>query len=267
MTRTAPAPLRLFGHHLYFVPSPPYLLSRIPAGEGALPDSLRMVRRSEGELRLFELRLGQATPTAGALERLPDDTAPGWACFRLGPQGAEVRLQAGMSPRLDDDGSLLAGPATSDWTLETSLFRCAWPEGLTLASTEEGAPGPFELRGPGGSVLFFEGPLTRAQVPSLQALVLPGQELRETGELSGHPFIDVGYTHTGQTWAQRHVLLSLGGGHLLLLTAQAQPAHVPLLWEACGALVATFQARVLASSLAPAGKDGAGEKTSSGVSH
>ncbi|MCI0574280.1 MAG: hypothetical protein L0Y66_26410 [Myxococcaceae bacterium] len=239
---SAHAVVRIAGHRLRLVPFPPYRLSHLATDEGTPAGSLHMVRVSEGEVRQFELRPGAPDAPAAELARVEDDVSTDWVRYRMGPTGAEVRLRAGLLPRFAADGSLMAGPDTPHWTLETSLFRCRWPEGLVLASTEEGAPAPFELLGPQGAVLFLQGPLGREQLPALEEMVSPGQQVLGTGTLGEAPYVDVAYTHEGRAWRQRHVVLALGGTHVLVLTAQALESHVTPLLAQAQALVESFRA-------------------------
>jgi hypothetical protein len=244
---TAHAVLRLAGHRLRLVPFPPYRISRLPPGEGTPPDSLHMVRLEEGEVRQFELRPGARDAPPAELTRVEDPVAGGdatWVRWRMGPTGAEVRLRAGLAPRMDADGSLLLGPDTEAWKVETSLFRCPWPEGLVLASAEAGAPGPFEFLGPRDAVLFFAGPFKREELPPVAELVGEGQRVLGTGALGEAPYVDVAYSVEGEDWRQRHVLLALSsdGAQVLVLTAQAREAGMPALLAQAEALVRGFEA-------------------------
>lgn len=238
---SAHAVVRIAGHRLRLVPFPPYRLTRLTPGEGTPPDSVHMVRLQEGEVRQFELRPGAPDAPPAELTRVEEGVPEGWVAYRMGPRGAEVRLRAGLAPRLDADGSVLAGPDTDSWAVETTVFRCGWPEGLTLASTEEGAPSPFELHGPEGSVLFFQGPLPREGLPPLEDFAAPGQQLLGTGTVAGAPFVDVAYTHEGASWRQRHVVLSLSEAHALVLTVQALERHMPRMLAHAEGLVASFR--------------------------
>lgn len=237
---SAQALVRIAGHRLRLIPFTPYRLTRLAPGEDTPADSIHMVRVQEGEVRQFELRPGAPNAPAAELTRR-QDAPEGWVAYRMGPRGAEVRLRAGLAPRLDADGSVTAGPDTDHWTVETTLFRCAWPEGLTLASTEPGAPSPFEFYGPEGAVLFFQGPIARESLPKLEALAGPGQKVLGTTTTAGAPAVDIAYELDGAEWRQRHVALSLTEAHALVLTAQALDRHMPRMLAHAEAVVASFQ--------------------------
>jgi hypothetical protein len=247
------AVLRIAGYRLRLVPYPPYRLSRLPVSGDTPAGSVHMLRMSEGEVRQFELRPGAPDAPPAELTRVEEEGPSDWVRYRMGPTGAEVRLRAGLLPRFDADGSLLLGPDMDHWTVETSLYRCAWPEGLTLSSTEEGAPAPFEFRGPAGSVIFVHGPIPREELPPLEEMVWPEQRIVGRGELGAFPFIDVAYTHEERSWHQRHVVLPLTARNVLVLTAQAQDPEMPRLLEQTRELVESFRVGPPADVSAPAG--------------
>lgn len=237
---SAHALVRLSGHGLRFVPFPPYRLSRLKPDAQTPADSFQMVRVHEGEVRMFELRPGAKDAPPAELARL-DEAPEGWVVYRMGPRGAEIRLRAGLLPRLDADGSLLEGPPGDEWTVETTVFRCAWPQGLTLASTEPGAPSPFEFYGPEASVIFMQGPYAREQLPELEQMVAPGQNVLGIGSTGGAQYVDVAYEHDGVQWRQRHVVLALSKTHAMVLTAQAHERHMAQMAGHADVVVASFR--------------------------
>jgi hypothetical protein len=143
------------------------------------------------------------------------------------PTGGEPQVQcAPGTASLDEVGGLQEGPRLDHWRIETALFTLAWPAGLALVSAKDDRrPPAFELHGPAGSFMFFQGPFAEQKLPPLERMAGLGQSVARTGEGARHRWVELTYRHEGRPWVQRHALIALRPGHTLVLSAQA-PAEV-----------------------------------------
>jgi hypothetical protein len=134
---------------------------------------------------------------------------------------------------------LLEGPGLDRWRVETTVFTCLWPEGFALASASSPGP-PFDLHGPGESLVFVQGPLAVARLPPLAGVA--GQTVRRQGRSSLGDWVELEYQHGGLPWRQTHRVVEDGQGYALVVSAQSPEAWAGLTDAA---------AEEVASSLAP----------------
>jgi len=163
-----------------------------------------------------------------------------WLFARVVPDrkgGYRVELDE-HTPSLADVLDVGAGPDREGWWAETSAYRIPLLEGWTLqAGGEPGAPSPFDLLGPNGTLLYLQA---ASRVPALAELAAPGQEVVASGEGPRSQWVEVQYVHGGEPWAQRHHLMRAGPG-ALVLTAQGRVPHMPAAVRAQEALVAALE--------------------------
>jgi hypothetical protein len=109
--------------------------------------------------------------------------------------------------------AVLPWPEATAPRIETSLFSCAWPRGLELRSAQPPAdPGPFDLVGPRGELIFVQRP---ERWPTEAELVAPGQRVVSADAVHIH----LTYHHEGEDWRQLHFLRPP-----FIVTAQAPTA-------------------------------------------
>jgi hypothetical protein len=127
--------------------------------------------------------------------------------------------------------TLSQGEARDRWWIETGPFAVPWPAEYAFASSGDGGVPVFDLVGPGGSLIYVQGPFPAEKRPeNLVDLVGPGQSLRAQGTAGESEWVEVEYVHKGVPWRQRHYLLSpWPTGHFVGITAQAREEHADLM--------------------------------------
>jgi hypothetical protein len=199
---------RLSGYGLVLIPFAPYRFEALPDGR-----SLTVTHASPQGTRSARITPGPVAPT--------------------------VHLEPGTAS-LDEVVTLSNDGQAGPWRIETRVFTCAWPAGFALASAPD--DGPFDLYGPDGSLIYFQGPYPPERVPPTRGLVAPGQTLAGEGEGSGFHWVEVSYPHEGRTWLKRYAFVPLTPEQVLVVTTQAPEQ---------GAARATAAADELAASLRP----------------
>jgi hypothetical protein len=142
---------------------------------------------------------------------------------------------------LGDVLDISQGPDLDHWRVETSVFTCRWPDGFALASAPSPGP-PFDLHGPGGSLVFVQGPFGLTRLPPIDRMVGPEQTVFRSGSSPRGGWVELGYEHGGVPWRQTHRVVEDGRGFALVVTSQA-----PEQW----ARPVEQAAEVVAASLAP----------------
>jgi hypothetical protein len=111
------------------------------------------------------------------------------------------------------------GPDTSQWMIETPIFRAAWPNGLDfrfpLASKTR-----FDLVTPDDTLIFVQGPGSN-EPNLLETMATEGQTEIGRGKTSnGHEWIELGYEVQGKKWRQRHYVRKISPQQSFVVTAQ-----------------------------------------------
>jgi hypothetical protein len=196
--------IRLAGHHLLVMPQAPF-----------------RIQRTEGE------------PTALDVEYFATEE-PRFA--RLIPHEGGYQSKVDQhTTSLNDVLDVASGPPLTDWEIQTSVFCCAWPLGYALCSTNFPAdPGPFDLVGPNGELIFVQSP---AHAPALDQMVAPGQQIVR---IEHGQWVELSYAHDGETWLQRHQIMRLLN-RPFVITMQAPHEHAKTTIDATLQIAATLR--------------------------
>ncbi len=115
-----------------------------------------------------------------------------------------------------------------EWRIETAVYSVGWPAGGFAVEPPADVGGSlFDLHGPDGTLIWLQGPFDRRDLPAVDELAAPGQQL--TGVHSGDDLeaVELAYEHDGEDWNQRHYLIPFAS-QVLVVTAQAPARHVDL---------------------------------------
>jgi hypothetical protein len=116
------------------------------------------------------------------------------------------------TPSLYDVLEIIASANPSDWRVETSAFWCGWPPGFDLLSTKFPAQSTIvDLEGESGDRIYIQ---TSADALSLNGMIAPGQ--RKVGIDEAEQAIDLEYIYDRRRWIQRHALLPLPTGSMVV---------------------------------------------------
>lgn len=191
---------------------------------------LRLVPRSAP----YRLALSP-TPPAIDVERAVGER---WLFARVVPEPGGYRGQIDEhTASLADVVDVEPGPPWGEWWAETSRYRIPLLPGWTLqASDDPRAPGVFDLLGPLGMLIYLQTP---ARPPVLADAAGPGQQVVAAGEGPRSQWAEMRYLHVGEPWVQRHELVAVGAGHVVV-TAQSHVTHMPVALRAQEALVAAL---------------------------
>jgi hypothetical protein len=135
--------------------------------------------------------------------------ASGWRFARITPDGGEFISQLGEdTATLAEVATVEVGPTWEAWWIETTRYRVPLPAAWTVYSSgSRDEPTLFDLLGPPDCAIFVRTP---RRMPSLEALLGPGQRFRDTGQLNRAAWIEFDYTHDDRAWLQRHELFHRG---------------------------------------------------------
>jgi hypothetical protein len=135
---------------------------------------------------------------------------------------------------LDDIAEIEAGPAFTEWWLETSVYRVPLVHGWrAIVEDAPDQPSMFDLIGPADALIYVQTP-RRIPVPS--AMVAPGQRLHRQGTGARSAWAELRYDHEEREWAQRHDIVELEGV-TCVVTAQCPVAAIAALEDARDAIV------------------------------
>lgn len=145
--------------------------------------------------------------------------------LRVGNDGTALSFGAGRSD-LSSVGRVVVAPeAGPAWSLETASYSVAWPQDWGVYSTDPGSVWPFELHGVrelSEAMIMLRGPLHgRREVPAPPQLIGRGQQVIADDLNGPAPWLELGYTHAGKEWRQRHFYGRLAPETVVLVTAQA----------------------------------------------
>lgn len=157
-----------------------------------------------------------------------------------GPRHVTLAFDGETPDAVDEVLDLFRGPDLDHWRVETAVFTCRWPDGLTI-EFDPNPPG-FYFRGPDGSLVYLQGPVPTERLPPLLEMTGPGQAVRGYGHEGLIGWVELAYEHDGQAWRQTHRVLDDGQGYAMVVTCQP-PA------ESAGQ--ASAAAREVAESLRP----------------
>ncbi len=153
----------------------------------------------------FEIR--QAAESAGQLrvEYRPGNGKPMVVQLIPGEDGYQSKL-CENTQSLFDVVDVKAGPAINQWRIETTVFTCCWPGGFALCSNRPGDPGPFDLIGQRGEMIWIQQP---RRIPDVADLCAENQAVINIERGDAWDAIDLQYDHDEQSWRQRHIVVSL----------------------------------------------------------
>lgn len=201
---------RVTGFGLAVVPVWPYRVELVPDDPAAL-----LVIRTDGETRRsVVLRGGREKPVAD----LGDDVVS-----------------------MDEVAEVMRGPDANEWRVETSVYSVVLPAGFALEPPADDGPSMFDLHGPGGALIWVQGPFDRASLPDVEALAAPGQTLAGVASQDGVEAVELAYDHDGEPWNQRHYVVPFAGSRVLVVTAQAPASHVDLFRRASAEVAASVR--------------------------
>ncbi|MEZ4237605.1 MAG: hypothetical protein R3F59_15945 [Myxococcota bacterium] len=226
---------------------------RLPVGVAHLEDDtlifgpMNAAQAEQGGVRNALLRPGDA-PTA-AIEKRPGTPVVTYSSDQ--PGTTVLALGNGM----DSYEAVLTGFRAADqppqWTLVTDGYEIRWPTRFTLRA--DGDPNPrswpyeFGLDGSAENLVFLQGPLTGAQVPTPKALVAPGMERVGEGEVEGAnasiPWFELAYEHGGAKWKQRFYYIPFDAGSTYLLRAQGTDGAMAVITEGADLIATSFRSR------------------------
>jgi hypothetical protein len=134
------------------------------------------------------------------------------------------------------------GPATAAWSIETSAFSMAWPEGFAFQSSPafDRAPG-FDLVAPGDVLLWPQGPFPADGVPARDAMAAPDQRVVGEGDAGGARFVELAYAVEGTPWRMRHYVVPLDERRLVL-TVQCPAVSAEAAFTAADTAAASVRA-------------------------
>ncbi len=123
---------------------------------------------------------------------------------------------------LDELGELTATGYDGDWRIVIADAACEWPDELDVEAFGGELPRVelrrfAELR---DVMVVVRGPARAEDIPPIDGLVAPGQEIVATHPEATPPWIELTYGYDGETWTQRHYRVEIGA-RVLLVTAQA----------------------------------------------
>jgi hypothetical protein len=149
--------------------------------------------------------------------------SPGGRRFaRILPQG-QGRYKTLLDQRTPAPGDVFTvepGPASTGWQLDTGPYRVLFPKRFALHSVPAGSPSPFDLVGPGGSLIFAQSP---GEIPDPREMCGPGQRIVK----SGKEWVELAYELEGKPWWQRHQICGQ-----VVFSAQAPSEHAGTLLSA-----------------------------------
>lgn len=123
------------------------------------------------------------------------------------------------------------------WEIQTSLFACDWPAGLTLiTSAFPENPALFDLCSGNGLMISVQTP---RNIPSLSGMCAAHQTIVHMEPGAAHPFVLLSYCHAGEDWMQRHSIATVGM-QKVILSAQCPAA----LWSESIHTVEQFEASI-----------------------
>ena len=165
----------------------------------------------------FGLRvIPAAAPYELATGQTPEDLEIDWwvgdrqLSARVTPNAGSYSSELSEGTRsLNDVVDIEAGPAFTEWWLETSVYRIPLVRGWR--AIVEGAPDQpsmFDLIGPADALIYVQTP---RRIPAPSAMVAPGQRLHGQGTGARSAWVELRYDYEEREWAQRHDIVELHG--------------------------------------------------------
>lgn len=143
-----------------------------------------------------------------------------------------------VTPSIYDVFDVEAGSQTGDWEIETSVYACGWPAGYSIVSNHfPRDPGPFDLKGPGGELIYFQTP---AQAPDVTKLQAPGQQIVRLDRTPAANSIVLGYQMDGESWRLCHMVFKAVHRDVVC-TAQSPAASSEACFDVCRQLATSFR--------------------------
>jgi len=154
------------------------------------------------------------------------DGQPRLAAVVRGGETAVADLGEGVES-LAQLAEVTRGPDSREWRIETPVYSIGWPEGFAVEPPADTGGSLFDLHGADGMLIWLQGPFDRRDLPPVNELAAPGQQL--TGVHSGTDLeaVELAYEHDGEDWNQRHYLIPFAE-QVLVVTAQAPARYVDL---------------------------------------
>lgn len=136
--------------------------------------------------------------------------------------GGVYLVSADEALRLDRLGEAEPSPHDGPWRVVVADAVCDWPRGLEIDAFGGELP-RIELRRFAqlrDVMVVVRGPALPEDIPSIDGLVAPGQDIEAAHPEASPPWIELRYDYDDDTWRQRHYRVQVGP-RVLLVTAQA----------------------------------------------
>ncbi len=133
----------------------------------------------------------------------------------------ESRVAPGALPGYTEAADLVAGNSESSWCIQTTDFELPFPASFKLVSADNpNVPPGFDLVGPAGEIVYFQGPGARKQFERPDTLIGPGETVLDTSS-EGPLQVCVTYQHADQQWWQIRRVSLLDDTSCMLVQLQA----------------------------------------------
>ncbi len=140
-------------------------------------------------------------------------------------------------------GDVFEGPSRESWQVEVGgVYVASIPADLMIRSWPEPDQPPFYMLSDGqGSMVYVQGPFPADKTPTIDGLGGEGQTLvaRSKPE-SRPPWVEFSYTHKGEAWRQRHILMRLPGNIGCVVSVQARPERASAMGQTALRFAATL---------------------------
>lgn len=149
--------------------------------------------------------------------------------------GYQSKVDSSTTKSLHEVVEIGALATPPKWQIQTSLFACDWPAGLTLiTSAFPENPALFDLCSADRLMISVQTP---RNIPELSSMCAADQKMVHMESDAAHPFVLLSYCHAGEDWVQRHSVVTVGKQQVIL-SAQCPSA----LWPVSIYVVEKFEA-------------------------
>lgn len=174
--------------------------------------------------------------------------------------GQAATTQFALAPGMSGYEALIADVRTNDspaeWAIVTNDYTIRWPAMFTLRGDGVLAPGshPFELGWFGWieSMMWLQGPLTGAEIPTPESLAAPGITVSargdEVGTVKNVTWVEYAYQHNDVLWRQRTYWIPFQGDTVYLLRAQSRASDMAKVFPAATLVATSFPASALSAT-------------------
>ena len=169
--------------------------------------------------------------------------------------GQAATTQLALAPGMSSYDALITDVRTVDspaeWTIITNDFTIRWPAMFTLRGNGVLAPGSrsFELGWYGWteSMMWLQGPLTGAEIPTPESLAAPGMLVSargdEVGTVNNVTWVEYAYQHDNVLWRQRTYWIPHHANTIYVLRAQSRVSEMAKVFPAATLVAISFRPR------------------------